>query len=71
MMGNESNQPTEIRHTVIADSVAIDKVKYIAWQERKQLKKTIGEALEDYIAKWEKKNGAITPVMIKKMEESK
>mgnify|MGYP003575217411 CR=1 FL=1 len=70
-MGKDQEQTPDIRHTIIASEGDINKMKYIAWNDRKALKKAMSEALEDYISKWEKKNGAITPALIRKMEESK
>lgn len=61
----------EIRKTIIASEEAINKMKYIAWFDRKKDKGVYSEALEDYIGRWEKKNGSISPALIKKMEDSK
>lgn len=59
----------ERRFTIIAPNDTINKVKYIAWHDRMKFEKTaFVDALNSYVAAWEKKNGAITPALIKKME---
>lgn len=49
----------------------LQKAKYVAWFERTTLTGIITDDLKKRITKFEKENGEITPVMIKKMEESK
>lgn len=47
----------------------LGKAKYIAWFERETLTARVLALLEADIAKWEKKNGAITPELVAKAEK--
>lgn len=47
------------RATIIAKIETVDKMKEIAWQQHTTFKDIIEQVLADYIAKYEKKNGAI------------
>jgi len=49
----------------------LGKAKYIAWFERETLTARLVELIDVDIAKWEKKNGAITPEMIAKATTKK
>jgi hypothetical protein len=40
------------------------KLKYMAWYDRASFTDTVLDAVESHIAKWEKKNGPITPEQI-------
>ena len=44
----------------------LSKAKYIAWFERETFTGRVLNLIDADIAKWEKKNGAITPEMISK-----
>ena len=48
-----------VRTTVIARADYIDKVKAIAYWERKKIKDILNESLKDYILKYEKEKGSI------------
>lgn len=47
------------RTTIALKEINLDKIKIITIKEKKQLKDIFNEALEDYIAKYEKKNGEV------------
>lgn len=49
----------EERITMIIDSIAIEKMRTIAWQERRKLKSVFADALNMYIADYEAKHGTI------------
>ena len=49
----------ETRATFIVNKKNLRKVKYISLMETRQIKDVIGEALSDYIEKWEQENGII------------
>lgn len=44
----------------------LEKLKYIAWFERVTFTDTVVSMANDHIAKWEKKNGDITPELAAK-----
>ena len=50
----------ETRATFIVNKTNLQKVKYISLIDTRQIKDVVGEALSDYIAKWEEENGTIT-----------
>lgn len=49
----------ETRATFIVNKKNLRKVKYISLMETRQIKDVIGEALSDYIEKWEQENRII------------
>lgn len=49
----------EIRATIIANESLMDKVKGIAFWERKKIKDIVNSALIEFITKYEKENGEI------------
>lgn len=49
----------ENRATFIVDKEVTRKLKYIALMETRTYKDIVGEALQEYIDRWEKKNGTI------------
>ena len=51
--------PKNVRTTVIVREDYIDKVKAIAYWERKKIKDILNESLKDYISKYEKEKGSI------------
>lgn len=57
----EGTKENETRATFILNEELLDKVKALAYWERKLIKDVINEALQDAVAKYEKKNGTIQP----------
>jgi hypothetical protein len=53
---------TGVRATFIVEADVLDKVKALAYWERKQIKDILDEALNEYLRKYEKKNGTIEPL---------
>ena len=51
----------ETRATFILDKETLEKIKALAYWERKQIKETLAEALEAYIEAYEAKHGKIKP----------
>ena len=49
----------ETRKTYLVNKEAADKLDAIAYWDRKTIKEVIGEAISNYIAAYEKKNGTI------------
>jgi hypothetical protein len=45
------------RHTFHLESKLVEKLKDIAWWERKSLKQVVNEALNDFVKRIEKKRG--------------
>lgn len=60
--GRPKTNLTGVRATFIVEEEQLDKVKALAYWERKQIKDVVGEALEEYIRKYEKVHGAIKPL---------
>lgn len=52
-------QPEEVKITFMLNAELNDKLRYIGIKEHKKLKQIIGEALQDYAAAWQRKNGEI------------
>lgn len=57
----EGTKENETRATFILNEDLLDKVKALAYWERKLIKDVINEALLDAVTKYEKKNGTIKP----------
>lgn len=57
----EGTKENETRATFILNEEILDKVKALAYWERKLIKEVINEALQEAITKYEKKNGEIKP----------
>ena len=55
----KESEPTKKRNTFFFLPETTKKVKYIAFMDEKTQTGIIEEALNEYIAKWEKKNGPI------------
>ncbi len=55
----KGTKPGEGRKAYILNIALTNKVDAIAFWDRKKIKDVAGEALEEYVAKWEKKNGPI------------
>ena len=51
----------ETRATFILDKETLEKIKALAYWERKQIKETLAEALETYLETYEAKHGKIKP----------
>jgi len=51
----------ETRATFILKEKLVEKLKNIAWWDRKKIKDVVGEALSLYVAQWEEENGAVKP----------
>lgn len=56
---NKDTQDNKERTTVILRTNMIRNIKYIAFTDEKTQTDIMNEALEDYVAKWEKKNGPV------------
>lgn len=52
----------EARATFIINEELLDKLKAIAYWERLKIKDVLNRALEDEIARYEKKNGVVKPM---------
>lgn len=57
----EGTKENETRATFILNEELLDKLKAIAYWDRKLIKDVVGEALQDYVDRYEKKNGAVKP----------
>ena len=51
----------ERRITYILKKELIEQIENLAYWERRMIKEIVGEALGDYVAKYEKKHGTIKP----------
>jgi predicted ArsR family transcriptional regulator len=58
----EGTKENETRATFIVDEALLDKLKAIAYWDRVLIKEVINSALQDAVAKYEKKNGSIKPI---------
>ena len=58
----EGTKENETRATFIVNEELLDKLKAIAYWDRKLIKEVVNTALEEYVAKNEKKNGEIKPI---------
>lgn len=58
----DKKQSQDTRATFILDIETIEKIKALAYWERKQIKETIAEALETYLETYEAKHGKIKPL---------
>jgi hypothetical protein len=52
----------EIRATIIVKMDALEKMKAIAYWDRKKIRDVFGDAVAQYLAAYEKKNGPVQPV---------
>ncbi len=57
----EGTKNDETRATFIVNEELLEKLKDIAYWDRKMIKETIGEALSQYVGNWEDKNGKVNP----------
>lgn len=62
----EGTKENETRATFIVDEALLDKLKAIAYWDRVLIKEVINSALQDVVAKYEKKNGIVKPIPTKK-----
>ena len=62
----EGTKENETRATFIVDEALLDKLKAIAYWDRVLIKEVINSALQDVVAKYEKKNGTVKPMPTKK-----
>lgn len=62
----EGTKENETRATFIVNEELLDKLKAVAYWERKLIKEVINTALQEAIDKHEKKNGSIKPIPTKK-----
>ena len=62
----EGTKENETRATFIVNEELLDKLKAIAYWDRVLIKDVINNALQETVAKYEKKSGAIKPVPTKK-----
>ena len=58
----EGTKEGETRATFIVKEELLEKLKAIAYWDRMKIKDVIASALEDAVAKYEKKNGEIKPI---------
>lgn len=58
----EGTKESETRATFIVDEALLDKLKAIAYWDRVLIKEVINSALQDVVAKYEKKNGSVNPI---------
>jgi hypothetical protein len=58
----EGTKENETRATFIVNEELLDKLKAIAYWERKLIKEIVDTALQETVAKYEKKSGAIKPI---------
>ena len=58
----EGTKENETRATFIVNEELLDKLKAIAYWERKLIKEVVDIALQEAVAKYEKKSGDIKPI---------
>lgn len=58
----DATKPGEVRATFIVNKEALEKLKAVAYWDRILIKDVINTALEEAIARYEKKNGVINPI---------
>ena len=58
----EGTKENETRATVIVKEEVLEKLKAVAYWERELIKEVVNTALEDYLSRYEKKNGAVKPI---------
>ena len=58
----EGTKENETRATFIINEELLDKLKAIAYWDRCLIKDVVNTALQDVVAKYEKKNGDIKPI---------
>ena len=58
----EGTKENETRATFIVNEELLEKLKAVAYWERRMIKEVIASALEETVAKYEKKNGPVKPM---------
>jgi hypothetical protein len=58
----EGTKENETRATFIVNEDQLEKLKAIAYWDRTLIKEVVGTALDQYIERYEKKNGPIGPI---------
>lgn len=58
----EGTKEKETRATFIVNEDLLDKLKSIAYWDRKLIKQVVDTALQEAVTKYEKKNGAVKPI---------
>lgn len=58
----EGTKEKETRATFIVNEELLDKLKAIAYWDRKLIKEVVDTALQEAVAKYEKKNGDVKPI---------
>jgi len=58
----EGTKENETRATFIVNEELLEKLKAVAYWERRLIKDVIASALEETVAKYEKKNGPVKPI---------
>ena len=58
----EGTKEKETRATFIVNEELLEKLKAIAYWDRKLIKEVVNTALQEAVAKYEKKNGDIKPI---------
>ena len=58
----EGTKEKETRATFIVNEELLDKLKALAYWDRKLIKEVVDVALQDAVKKYEKKNGEIKPI---------
>ena len=58
----EGTKENETRATFIVNEELLEKLKAIAYWDRKLIKEVVDIALQDAVSKYEKKNGDIKPI---------
>jgi len=58
----EGTKEKETRATFIVNEDLLEKLKAIAYWDRKMIKEVVDTALQDAVKKYEKKNGDIKPI---------
>jgi predicted nucleic-acid-binding protein len=58
----EGTKENETRATFIVNEVTLEQLKAIAYWERKLIKEVVNTALQEAVAKYEKKSGDIKPI---------
>lgn len=53
----ETATPAKGKTSMYLETNVLEKLRYISFMDRKTQTDVIGEALTEYITKWEKKNG--------------
>lgn len=57
----ENTREGETRATFIMSMEQVEKIKAVAYYERKKIKNIIERAIQDYLGAWEKANGKLKP----------